>query len=108
MLQVSVRSLQTLSGLEQLVQDAMSTKNLVKDLQQQEKLLGNLYIVLSKELLLFALDEYLPVLSEIINSFLTQVVEYQIDMKIVETTEKLELEAKIFDEKGEREVKSLS
>jgi hypothetical protein len=29
-------------------------------------------------------------------------------MKITETTEKLELEAKIYDEKGEREIKSLS
>jgi DNA repair exonuclease SbcCD ATPase subunit len=94
--------------LNQLIQDATSTKNLMKDLQQQDKMLGNLYTILSKEILLFALDEYLPILSEIINSFLSQVVEYQIGMRISETNDKLELEAKIFDEKGEREVKSLS
>jgi DNA repair exonuclease SbcCD ATPase subunit len=97
-----------LHSLEQLIQDATSTKHLIKDLQQQEKMLANLYTILSKEMLLFALDEYLPVLSEIINSFLSQVVEYQISMKISETTDKLELEAKVYDEKGEREVKSLS
>lgn len=100
--------LQSFDYLQQLIEDATATKNLVKDLQQQEKMLGSLYTILSKEILLLALDEYLPVLNEIINSYLAQVVGYQISMKIVETTEKLELEAKIFDEKGEREVKSLS
>jgi len=100
--------LQTITNLEQLITDATETKHKIKDLQQQEKLLGNLYTILSKELLFLALDEYLPILSEIINSFLIQVVDYQISMKITETTEKLELEAKIYDEKGEREVKSLS
>jgi DNA repair exonuclease SbcCD ATPase subunit len=100
--------LQTIHDIEQLITDATATKNFVKDLQQQEKLLSNLYTILSKEILLIALDEYLPVLSEIINSFLVQVVDYQITMKITETAEKLELEAKIYDEKGEREVKSLS
>ena len=107
-LQTVANILQIIHDIEQLIQDATATKNLVKDLQQQEKLLSNLYTILSKEILLIALDEYLPVLSEIINSFLVQVVEYQITMKITETTEKLELEAKIYDEKGEREVKSLS
>jgi DNA repair exonuclease SbcCD ATPase subunit len=108
LLQTTHTFLQTLRDIEQLIQDTTTTKNLIKDLQQQEKLLGNLYIILSKEILLIALEEYLPVLSEIINSFLVQVVDYQIMMKITETTEKLELEAKIYDEKGEREVKSLS
>jgi len=107
-LQTVARILQTIHDIEQLITDATATKNLVKDLQQQEKLLSNLYTILSKEILLFALDEYLPVLSEIINSYLVQVVDYQIAMKITETAEKLELEAKIYDEKGEREVKSLS
>jgi DNA repair exonuclease SbcCD ATPase subunit len=100
--------LQLIHDIEQLIADATENKNLVKALQQQEKLLTNLYAILSKELLLFALEEYLPVLSEIINSYLIQVVDYQIAMKITETAEKLELEAKIYDEKGEREVKSLS
>jgi DNA repair exonuclease SbcCD ATPase subunit len=100
--------LQTIHDIQQLITDATANKNLIKDLQQQEKLLSNLYTILSKEILLIALGEYLPVLSEIINSYLIQVVNYQISMKITETTEKLELEAKIYDEKGEREVKSLS
>jgi DNA repair exonuclease SbcCD ATPase subunit len=107
-LQTVANFLQTVHDIQQLIADATANKNLIKDLQQQEKLLMNLYTILSKEILLIALDEYLPVLSEIINSFLVQVVAYQISMKITETAEKLELEAKIYDEKGEREVKSLS
>ncbi|MBO4204307.1 hypothetical protein J5893_05935 [bacterium] len=50
----------------------------------------------------------MPILSEIINSYLTQVVDYQISMQVVESGEKIELEVKIKDAKGEREVKSLS
>jgi DNA repair exonuclease SbcCD ATPase subunit len=107
-LQTVTHLLQTIHDLQQLIQDTTATKNLVKDLQHQEKLLTNLYTILSKEILLIALEEYLPVLSDIINSYLVQVVEYQISMNITETADKIELEAKIFDEKGEREVKSLS
>ncbi|MDR2416116.1 MAG: hypothetical protein LBD75_05990 [Candidatus Peribacteria bacterium] len=107
-LQTVANILQILHDIQQLIADTTATKNLVKELQQQEKLLANLYTILSKEILLIALEEYLPVLSEIINSFLAQVVDYQISLKIMETAEKLELEAKIYDEKGEREVKSLS
>ena len=53
-------------------------------------------------------DDYLPILSDIINDYLAQCVDYSIQMHIVENNEKLELEAKILDWKWEREVKSLS
>ena len=79
-----------------------------KQLVEEEKLLGNLYTILNKELLLFVLSEYLPILSEIINSYLSSVVDYSISIQLKESSEKLELETKIIDEKGEREVKSLS
>jgi hypothetical protein len=63
---------------------------------------------LSKELLLFILESYLPVLTEIINTYLAQVVDYEISIKLKENTDKLELETKVLDSKGEREIKSLS
>jgi hypothetical protein len=50
-----------------------------------------------KEIVLFALDDYLPILSDIINDYLAQCVDYSIQMHIVENNEKLELEAKILD-----------
>ena len=99
---------QSLSQIEQLVEDSVSNQNLMKKLQEDEKKLTRLYSILSKEIVLFALDDYLPILSDIINDYLSQCVDYSIQMHIVENGEKLELEAKILDWKWEREVKSLS
>ena len=80
----------------------------MKKLQEDEKKLSRLYSILSKEIVLFALDDYLPILSDIINDYLAQCVDYSIQMHIIENGEKLELEAKVLDWKWEREVKSLS
>ena len=99
---------QTISQIEQLVEDSVNNKNLTKQLQEDEKKLSRLYTVLSKDLLLFALSDRLPVLSDVINDRLSQCVDYSIKMQIVENWEKLELDAKILDSKWEREVKSLS
>lgn len=99
---------QTISQIEQLVEDSVNNKNLTKQLQEDEKKLSRLYSILSKEIVLFALDDYLPVLSDVINDYLSQCVDYSIKMQIVENGEKLELDAKILDSKWEREVKSLS
>ncbi len=100
--------IQTFEALKQLIEDYQQIQLNLKELVEQEKILNNLYTILNKELLLFVLSEYLPVLSEIINSYLSSVVDYQISIKLKESSEKLELETKILDEKGEREVKSLS
>ena len=99
---------QVVSQIEQLVEDSVNNKNLTKQLQEDEKKLSRLYSILSKEIVLFALDDYLPVLSDVINDYLSQCVDYSIKMQIVENWEKLELGAKILDSKWEREVKSLS
>ena len=99
---------QTILQIEQLVEDNVSNKNLAKQLQEDEKKLSRLYSILSKDIVLFALDGYLPVLSDIINDYLSQCVDYSLKMQIVENWEKLELDAKVLDTKWEREVKSLS
>jgi hypothetical protein len=58
---------------------------------------------------LLVLQDSLPVLNDIINNYLTQVVDYQIKLELIKTaSDKLELEATITDEKGTREIKSLS
>ena len=77
-------------------------------LEEQETILGNLYTIFSKELLLMVIQEHLPVLNDIINSYLSQIVDYQIDLHLKGDTEKVELEANIVDAKGERDTKSLS
>jgi len=85
--------------LRNLIEDYKTLQLKVKKLTEEEKILSNLYTILNKELLLFVLSEYLPVLSEIINAYLASVVDYTITIKLKEESEKLELETKIIDEK---------
>ena len=99
---------QTVSQIEQLVEDSINNKNLAKQLQEEEKKLGRLYSILSKEIVFLALDDYLPVLSDVINNYLSQCVDYTLKMQIDENADKLELNVKVIDWKWEREVKSLS
>jgi len=69
-------------------------------LEEQETILGNLYTIFSKELLLLVLQDHLPVLNDIINNYLTQIVDYQISLQLNKSdAEKVELEAKIIDSK---------
>ncbi len=99
---------QTISVIEQLIKDNVENKNLSKKLQEDEKKLGRLYSILSKEIVFIALEDRLPVLSEVINNYLSQCVDYTLKMQIDETSEKLEFNVTVIDEKWEREVKSLS
>jgi len=77
-------------------------------LEEQETILGNLYTIFSKELLLLVLQDHLPVLNDIVNSYLSQIVDYQINLQLKNDADKLELEAKIIDSKDIRDTKSLS
>lgn len=79
-----------------------------KKLEEQETILGNLYTIFSKELLLLVLQDHLPVLNDIVNSYLSQIVDYQISLQLRNESDKVELEAKIIDKKWERDTKSLS
>lgn len=99
---------QTISQIEQLVEDSVNNKNLTKQLQEDEKKLTRLYSILSKEIVFLALNDYLPVLSDVINNYLSQCVDYTLKMQIDENGDKLELNVKVIDSKWEREVKSLS
>jgi DNA repair exonuclease SbcCD ATPase subunit len=67
-----------LNNIKNLVDDFNDTQLKVKILQEEEKMIANLYQIFSKELLLIVLQDSLPTLSEIINAFLAQVVDYQI------------------------------
>ena len=98
----------TIQLLKVLIEDYNNNQLKLKWLEEQKKKLEVLYWILKKDLLLFVLWEYLPVLTEVVNSYLSSVTDYQISIKLKEGTEKLELEIKIIDDKWEREVKSLS
>lgn len=95
--------------IEMLINEFKRHQLETQQLKEQETILGNLYNIFSKELLLIVLQDHLPVLNDIINTYLAQIVDYQISLQLNKSNaEKLELEAKIIDSKGERDTKSLS
>ena len=94
--------------LEMLINDFKWSQLELSKLKEEEKMVKNLYWIFSKELLLFVLEWYLPILTDIINSFLAQVVEYTIDIKLLQKNENLEMDVRVYDEKGMRDIKSLS
>lgn len=95
--------------ISELVRDHASNQQKLNILIQEEKLLTNLHQIVSKELLLLVLGESLTILTDIINVYLSQVFSLQLHLEIQKTSgDKVELAAYCEDEKGKREVKSLS
>lgn len=100
--------IQNMNNLKTIEYDYKQLQNETKQLKEDEKIVNNLYNIFSKELLTYILSEYLPILTEIINNFLTQIVQYQIKIQVEEKNDVPQMQVKIIDEKWEREVKSLS
>lgn len=100
---------QTYRDIDLLINEFKEQQLERQKLQEQETILGNLYTIFSKELLLLVLQDHLPVLNDIVNSYLSQIVDYQISLQLNKSdADKVELEAKIIDQKGIRDTKSLS
>lgn len=95
--------------IENTINEFKTIQRDIEILKKQEKEINNLYAIFSKELLLLVLQDHLPILNDIINNYLSQIVDYQILLKLNKTSsDKLELEANIIDQEWEREIKSLS
>ena len=95
--------------IAQLVSDYADTKRKLKQLEEREWILGNLYQLFAKELLLVVLDENIPQLNSIVNAYLTNVVDYTLDMQVVQwSNNSVSLEMDIIDSKWKRDIKSLS
>jgi hypothetical protein len=88
-----------LRDMENIIVEFKNSQLALNKLKQDEKIVKDLYQIFSKELLLFVLEGYLPILTDIINSFLAQVVEYHIDIKLIQKKENLEMDVKVYDEK---------
>jgi len=81
----------------------------VKQLQEKEKMLTDLANIFSKELLLLVLQDFLPSLQEVMNSYLAQLVDYTVQFELQKSaSDKLELEITVTDAYGKRPIKSLS
>lgn len=84
---------------------------IIQQTKEKEKKLANLYTIFSKELLLLVVQNNLPKIEDLMNAYLSQVVDYELRMSVDKrslTSENLELQVIAVDEYGEREVKSLS
>lgn len=100
-------------NLEQLVhksKDLYLEKKRVEEktifVKQQLDIASDLHSIFSKELTLYVLQSYIPVLNDYINAFLAKVVDIQLSIQIGSDGDELVLT--IEDERGIREVKSLS
>ncbi len=92
-----------------LIKDFKDIQFEKQKLQEEETVLNWLYQVLSKEFMLVVLQDFLPVLSDAINNYLAQIVDYELNFDLIKkSSDKLELDIIINDEKWQRQVKSLS
>lgn len=92
----------TIDQLTQLIQDYKSSQLEVQQLKEDEKILSDLYQVFAKELLLVVVQKNLPLLQDLMNSYLSQVVDYQLQMDIDKKSarnDNIELFVTILDEK---------
>jgi len=105
---INQNMLENLRDIQNLIEEFKNSQLALNKLKQEEKIVKDLYQVFSKELLLFVLEWYLPILTDIINSFLAQVVEYSVDIKLIQKRDNLEMDVKVYDEKWVRDIKSLS
>jgi DNA repair exonuclease SbcCD ATPase subunit len=95
-----------IARINDLINDYKSSQQEIVTLETRAKRVDELYTIVSKELTVIVLQEYLPVLSDIINNQLRKVVNYQLEFTVNAAGDKLEIMIK--DEYGSREVKSLS
>ena len=101
----------TIDRLSQIISDFKTSQLELKKLKEDEKIVSDLYQIFSRELLLIVVQRNLPQLQDLMNSYLAQVVDYQLQMDIDKksaNSESIDLFVTITDDKWPREVKSLS
>jgi DNA repair exonuclease SbcCD ATPase subunit len=109
LLQLLQRFEQLTTQLASLVDQFIERQQQIRLLQDKEAVLKDLLHIFQKELLLVVLQDFLPVLEEVINSYLQQVVNFSLRFELPKTVqEQMELLIWIEDENGKRAVKSLS
>ncbi len=100
-------------SLSTLLTEVTEQRIQIKTLKEKLLIVKDLYQIFSKELMTVVLQDFLPTLQEVLNSYLSQIVDYQIKFLTPTSAEEswasqLELDIQIIDEKWTRSVKSLS
>lgn len=92
-----------------LVEQYVERQQQIRELQEKESTVKDLLQIFQKELLIVVLQDFLPVLEDVINTYLQQVVSFSLRFELPKTMqEQIELAIWIEDEKWQRAVKSLS
>lgn len=99
--------------IDHLLDEVTEQQKKIKTLKEKLVITKDLYQIFSKELMTVVLQDFLPTLQEVLNSYLWQIVDYQIKFLSPSdngewSTSQLELDIQVIDEKWARSVKSLS
>lgn len=102
------KAMKMLEAISELVSTHKNNLLMIKQLEEKETMLGQLFNIFSKEIMIYVLQQTLPLFSDVLNNLLAKVVDYTVSFETKNVSEKVELEIKIHDSKWERLVKSLS
>lgn len=98
-----------LNQIIELIETYREKHQKIQSYKDELKRNKELTTIFSKELMVVALQDFLPSLESVINTFLDEVVDYQIKFLTPESIDdSLELDIEIHDHHGVRQVKSLS
>jgi hypothetical protein len=92
----------TIDRLSQIISDFKTSQLELKKLKEDEKIVSDLYQIFSRELLLIVVQRNLPQLQDLMNSYLSQIVDYQLQMDIDKksaNSESIDLFVTITDDK---------
>ena len=103
-----VRAIKLLDTIRDLVATHKQNMIMIKQLEEREDMLSQLYSIFSKEIMIYVLQQTLPLFADVLNNLLARVVDYTVSFETNTASEKIELEIKVHDSRGERLVKSLS
>jgi DNA repair exonuclease SbcCD ATPase subunit len=96
-------------NIEGILADFLEKKQSIKQVEERLEKIKNLYNILNSELVVYSFQNFLPILTEHINVLLSSIVDFSLTMKPdPKPNGDLELKILFNDEKGERDVSSLS
>lgn len=100
---------QAIDRIQDLISTHKDSQRAIKNLEEREQLLTDLYRIFSKEIMIKVLEDALPFFAEYVNNLLAKMVPFTIHFQPKKTaSDKLELDITIRDALWERNVRSLS
>lgn len=99
MLASIARAIKILEAVSDLVATYKNNMLLIKQLEERETMLGQLYNIFSKEIMIYVLQQTLPLFADVLNNLLAKVVDYSVSFETNTNSDKIELEIKVHDAK---------